>query len=168
MVVSIIMDRIDSQDNRRSKIWAIIRGRYGVEPDLSFSLWDLPFFLIAIGVVSGALGIVGLSGMSQNYDFLELFTMIAPRIGLSVATNLFFYFLTITLPLLFRFRFSRKRASIAGAVILTAFFLYLHIIEMIFFYEVILGLPIPIASDWITTCAAIGSYKILRYPDFAN
>ena len=158
------MNKTDSQDNKRSRIWGIIRGRYGVEPDLSFPLWDLPLFLIALKIF-GMIPLVYMSRTSSNYYYPVSFTEIAIHVLLSITTSLFFYFLAITPPLLIRFMLSKKTASTLSAVFLTLVFIFLHVLEMSFFYLGIFNQPIPAASGWATTFMAIGSYKILKYPE---
>jgi len=158
------MKQTDTQGKKGSKIWKIIRGSYGVEPDLSVPLWDLPLYLIAIKIFF-TIPFVYISITSRNNYYQVSFTEIATIVVLAIITSLFFYFLAITPPLLIRFMLSKKSASSSAAVSLTVVFMFVHAFEMSIYYDGLLNQPIPTAAGLVTPLAAIGSYKILKCPE---
>lgn len=145
------------------KLWGMIQGQYGYEPDLSYPLWTVPLFLAALEAFGG----VGLFFLYSLHAYapslLDAFLLLATNLLISISLKLFIYFVAILPALLVRYKIRKNSFSAFESVFLTAAFTFLHFFELIAVY---LTLFDTIGRPGLTSFAVIYvSYKILTTPN---
>jgi hypothetical protein len=170
------------KQGRFKKLWGMIQGRYGYEPDLSTPLWTLPLLLIFIKIAGFVLGVFSLGGFIISEDSLRNFFspfLLPLAIGflVSIVLNLMFYLIAILPALFIRFKMFKSPAGTLSAVLVTTALTLIHLLELStyawFFlrpgtsyidYHLQMA-RLSSATTWTTLISIYGIYKILKTPD---
>jgi hypothetical protein len=170
------------KQGRFKKLWGMIRGRYGYEPDLSTPLETLPLSLIFIKIARFVLGVFSLGGFMLSEDSLRnLFSpfLLPLAIGflVSIVVNLIFYLIAILPALFIRFKMYKSPAGTLSAILITTALTIIHLLELSTYAGISLQpgtsyieyhlqiARFSSATTWTTLISIYGIYKILKTPD---
>jgi hypothetical protein len=170
------------RQGRFKKLWGMIQGRYGYEPDLSTPLWTLPLMLIFIKIAGFVFGVFSLGGFTLSGDlprnFLSPFFLpLAIGFLVSIVLNLIFYLIAILPALFIRFKMYKSPAGTLSAVLVTTALTIIHLLELSTYvgfslqpgtsyidYHLQMA-RFTSATTWTTLISIYGIYKILKTPD---